>query len=335
MRKYIFALVTFALLGSIAFVLPGTTSSSALDGVAFMKLYHGTENAVLIDIRTPEEYASGHILDALNINFYDENFAQKVSELDVAKTYFIYCRSGSRTHKSLPVFTSGGISRVYELAGGIAGNEQTITLVQDTSVQTVDEYVVDTSDMLANGAFSKAKEAIPSVLTETEIAGLVYMREEEKLAHDIYTVLGEKWGTKIFSNIAMSEQTHTDAVRGLLQAYEISDPVVSNSVGVFTSPQLQNIYTKLLEQGMRSNTDALVVGATVEDLDTFDLDVRMKETVREDILSVYRNLQKGSRNHLRAFTRNLNSLGSTYTPVYISQSSYDAIIAGPQERGRR
>jgi hypothetical protein len=159
------------------------------------------------------------------------------------------------------------------------------------------------------------------------------MREEEKLAKDVYTTLGAKWGMRIFSNIASSEQTHTDAVKALLDRYSIADPAADAAVGVFRSPTIQKLYDDLTTRGLQSRVDALMVGATVEDLDIHDLDVLMGETTKEDIVITYRNLQKGSRNHLRAFIRNISAAGWTYSPQYISRESFDSIVSSPQERG--
>ncbi len=170
------------------------------------------------------------------------------------------------------------------------------------------------------------KKPHPIELSEHEKIGLVQMREEEKLARDVYLTLGSIWGTRIFSNIASSEQIHTDAVKNLLARYAITDPVVDDSLGSFTSPKMKNLYTTLVAQGTLSLKEALVVGATIEDLDIKDLDTFKKETVQSDILSVYNNLQQGSRNHMRAFVKNIQANGGSYTPRYISPQEYDSII---------
>ncbi len=162
------------------------------------------------------------------------------------------------------------------------------------------------------------------------------MREEEKLARDVYTTLGDIWGVKIFSNIASSEETHTNAVKTLLIKYNIQDPVTDDRVGYFTSKTMQGLYDNLVAQGRKSLSDALVVGATVEDLDIKDLQDLIKETSNQDIISVYENLQRGSRNHMRAFVKNMKQTdGGTYTPQYISQSEYMSIINSSQERGQK
>jgi hypothetical protein len=194
------------------------------------------------------------------------------------------------------------------------------------------EYVVDESDMV-NG--NTLIERIPtSTLSENEANGLVRMREEEKLARDIYTTLGAKWGMRVFTNIAASEQTHTDAVKVMLDRYFIADPSIDNTVGVFRAPAIQKLYNDLSAKGSQSLADALYVGAMVEDMDIQSLEVLMKETVKEDILALYSNLQKGSRNHMRAFVKSLAATGTTYSPQYISQDEFTVIMSRPQERGR-
>ena len=108
-------------------------------------------------------------------------------------------------------------------------------------------------------------------LNPAELASLAFMREEEKLARDVYITLFNKWGVKIFTNISNSEQKHMDAILLLLNKYSITDPAGSNAVGVFTNSTLQNFYTQLVAQGNTSVLEAYKVGATIEDLDIFDL----------------------------------------------------------------
>lgn len=194
------------------------------------------------------------------------------------------------------------------------------------------EYVIDESDFVdANELTADIPE---SQLSDEEIAGLIQMREEEKLARDVYRSLGEIWNLKILSNIADSEQTHTDSVKVLLDRYDLDDPVKDDSIGVFTSSTMNDLYTTLVEQGETSSLDALVVGTTIEDLDIYDLAELLLETDNADIITVYNNLQKGSRNHLRAFFDQIERNGGSYSPQYISQEEFDSIISSEQEKGR-
>ena len=193
------------------------------------------------------------------------------------------------------------------------------------------DYVVDKSDILEKGHLIEGI-AVSSV-DEKERVGLILMREEEKLARDVYKTLGEKWDQRIFENIAQSEQSHTDAVKELLDRYEIEDPVKDDAVGSFTSAEMKRLYDELVEQGSGSLVSALEVGAIVEDLDIKDLQELLEQTDNEDIKIVYENLLRGSRNHMRAFVRNMERNGEKYSPQYINQETYQGIIEAQQERG--
>jgi hypothetical protein len=170
-------------------------------------------------------------------------------------------------------------------------------------------------------------------LTSAERTALLLMREEEKLAFDVYTFLHAKWNVRVFENISAAEQTHMDAMKTLLDKYGIPDPIGTAKPGIFKDPNLQKLYNELTKTGSESRTNALGVGATIEDLDIFDLARITKEMTREDIKLVFSNLERGSRNHLRAFVRNLKRSGIDYKPKYISQADFDKIIASPNERG--
>ncbi len=166
-----------------------------------------------------------------------------------------------------------------------------------------------------------------TTLSDDEVAGLTYMREEEKLARDVYLTLYDTWGDIVFSNIARSEQRHTDAVKYLLDLYDIPDPVVDDSVGVFTNPDLQTLYGQLVEQGQQSLEAALQVGATIEEIDILDLEEWLEKTDNANIITVFQNLERGSDHHLRAFVFRLEAVsGETYTPQYLSQEQYGGTL---------
>jgi hypothetical protein len=170
-------------------------------------------------------------------------------------------------------------------------------------------------------------------LNSAELTSLSFMREEEKLARDVYITLYNKWGVNIFTNISSSEQTHMESVLLLLNKYSLTDPVGSNVVGVFSNSILQNLYTQLVAQGNVSILEAYKVGATIEDLDIFDLKNALTTIDNQDIKLVYDMLTKGSRNHMRSFYKNVLNVGGTYTPQYITQAEFDAIINSAMETG--
>ena len=178
---------------------------------------------------------------------------------------------------------------------------------------------------------------ISSTLSEAEADGLIFMREEEKLARDVYLTLYDYWGLPLFQNISQAEQTHTDAVKNRLDNYGIEDPVANDQIGVFTNPDLQSLYDQLIEQGSVSLSEALKVGVAIEEIDILDLEERINQTDKADIQQVYNNLLNGSYNHLRAFVSTLErQTGETYVPQYMSQDAYDTIInSGMANGGQR
>lgn len=168
-------------------------------------------------------------------------------------------------------------------------------------------------------------------LNQLEKNSLLFTREEEKLARDVYVALYQKWGANIFSNINSSEQTHMDAVKLLLDRYTLTDP--AGTPGVFANTNLQSLYSELVRQGEKSLLDAYKVGATIEDLDIYDIEQSIQGIDNKDILLVYASLVKASRNHLRSYYRNIIAAGGSYSPQYISKNQFDSIINSPMETG--
>lgn len=170
-------------------------------------------------------------------------------------------------------------------------------------------------------------------LTQSDIDSLNLMREEEKLARDVYQTLGDRWSLPIFFTIARAEQRHMDRVLSVLNLYEVPDPVADDTVGVFVNPELAGLYETLVDRGSRSLVDGLSVGATIEDLDIKDLTDLIRIGANDHLLFAWQNLAKGSRNHLRAFIAALDAQDAFYQPQYLDQGTFDAILAGEWERG--
>jgi len=194
--------------------------------------------------------------------------------------------------------------------------------------------------MIGNSC-SKEEETAPQVggndtlssveLTQGEKDCLLQMREEEKLARDVYLYAGDLYGMQIFSNISASEQRHMDEVLKLLDTYELDDPA-SQDIGKFNNAEIQNLYNDLTSKCDKSLLDALLVGATIEDLDLFDLETCMANSNKSDILQVYEHLSCGSRNHMRAFTKQIIKNGGSYSPLYITVKQYEDIVNSEQEK---
>lgn len=143
--------------------------------------------------------------------------------------------------------------------------------------------------------------------SESETEQILFLKEEEKLARDVYMTLGTKWDLRVFQNIARSEQVHMDQVDTLLAAYGLTDPAF-NEIGRFQNPLLQHLYDRLTSEGSISLRTALGVGEFIEIIDIKDLEVLIASTDAPLIIGVAERLLAGSINHLAAFNRQLDLL---------------------------
>lgn len=191
-------------------------------------------------------------------------------------------------------------------------------------------YLIISLSALSLFAGSCKKDDQP-VLTEQEKSDLLFLREEEKLARDIYDYCYDVYGVSIFDHISSSEQSHMDQVLTLLNYYNLTDPVTGLNAGEFKDQNLQQVYNEFIQKASVSQNEALQVGATIEDMDIIDIRNFAGHTTKIDILDVYSVLQCGSRNHLRAFTSQITSAGESYTPQYLSEEEYQSIISSDKE----
>ncbi len=160
------------------------------------------------------------------------------------------------------------------------------------------------------------------------------MREEEKLARDVYITLNQIWGIPIFANIVATEQQHMDAVRFLIWRYDLVDPVLDDEpIGEFQNEEFEFLYGMFVMLGATSREHALFVGSFIEDLDIVDLREALGESSAPDVKAVFHNLQKGSRNHLRGFFWNLQDRGVLYYPYFLDYPSFMEIVKTPWEFG--
>jgi hypothetical protein len=170
-------------------------------------------------------------------------------------------------------------------------------------------------------------------LDESGLSILKNISEEEKLARDVYSALYEVWNEKIFYNISLAEDTHMNAVLTLLKTVGSAD-TIPGEPGIFSDPAVQQLYTDLVANGSVSLEEAFKTGALIEEMDIFDLRNAEAEITDENVIIVFDNLMKGSRNHLRAFTKQLTNLGVTYVPVYLTADEYNTITTSAAETGK-
>ena len=183
--------------------------------------------------------------------------------------------------------------------------------------------------LIIGTTYSCEKTETTNQLSASEQDALVFMIEEEKLARDVYTQLGSVWSAHQFQMIKDSEQSHVNAIAAILDSYSLEYDTLP--LGQFHNEDLQQLYNELILLGSDSELAALKVGATIEDLDLVDLQEYANLTQNGTLVSLYDDLMCGSRNHLRAFMKGINNKGGTYTPQYLTQDEFNAILGGDHE----
>lgn len=151
---------------------------------------------------------------------------------------------------------------------------------------------------------------ISGTVTDAETAGLLFMREEEKMARDVYAYLYEKYKLPVFKNITSSENIHMSAVLRLITGFNITDNSTNNP-GEYTNTHITELYNQLIEMGNISVIDALKVGVLIEETDIADLKKELSVIENASVKTVYSNLLAGSNAHLKAFIWNLKVRGVT------------------------
>jgi len=197
-------------------------------------------------------------------------------------------------------------------------------LAESTETVSDGSEVSDQAAAEEYGPGEETHQATIAALSDTELStseleGIAFMREEEKLARDVYIQLADLWNMNIFSNISRSEDTHMEAVKTLIDLFGFEDPVQDNEVGVFTDPILQDLHDELMVSGSISLADALLVGGAIEEIDILDLQKYLNETSNSAVISI---------NHLNSFVRNYErQTGETYQPQFLSQEEYQELIS--------
>lgn len=148
----------------------------------------------------------------------------------------------------------------------------------------------------------------PGELSAEEEASLIFMRQEEKLLRDVYTVFSQTWEIKIFDQFKQAEQRHMDAIERLLNKYSITDPVTSDEIGVFDDPQFQQKFNDYTAQGIISISEAMSAAQTMEQ-EAIEVIINYLLYVdNSDIFKVYTNLKTASEVHLTSINSHTISL---------------------------
>lgn len=216
-----------------------------------------------------------------------------------------------KTRKPETLIAVSVIAIVFSACSGTINNvEDTIAYANTEKSTEIATNPVDYCDFTAE-------------LNEAEITGLVEMREEEKLAHDVYLYFYDSFEHVVFKNIAASEAQHTSSVLRLINGYDLENPA-SPDAGQFVNQKFVDLYSSLTTAG--NLIEALKAGALIEETDIADLKIHLEETEVVTLRTVYGHLLNASEIHLKAFTRILTQMGETYTPVVLSEEEFQEII---------
>jgi hypothetical protein len=194
-----------------------------------------------------------------------------------------------------------------------------------TNAET-DELLASIESELKDGIIPGCiNQGDPGTVTESEIAGLMEMREEEKLAHDVYVKFYSLYKIPVFNNIPKSETAHQKAVLYLIDLFKLKDPSKPKE-GEFSNSVYAELYPKLIKQGSVSAAEALKASAFIEEHDIDDLMKLLEKTQNTNIKRVYTNLLTASKIHLKAFTNVLAvRYKETYKPSILPESLYNEI----------
>ncbi|MCX6278241.1 MAG: DUF2202 domain-containing protein [Bacteroidetes bacterium] len=238
----------------------------------------------------------------------------------------------ARKNFAIGMFLLMGVSFILLSLNGCTKKTTSVPASADSQYKdAILNYTI--ADTSLTGCLSCVDSLPFESLNASESEALVIMREEEFLAHDVYLTLSQLYTKPIFRNITLSEQRHTDAIKSLINKYSLVDPAANHVTGIFTNQDLQTLYNSLVTLGSGSLLNGLVVGATIEDLDIKDLKDHLLTIDNQDIACVFNNLMRGSRNHLRSFYANIKFTGGAYTPQYLTQEDFDAIVNSKHETG--
>lgn len=165
-------------------------------------------------------------------------------------------------------------------------------------------------------------------LNQDEIRDLRYTREEQKMALDLYQEFYMLYEHHVFDQVASSEENNMEKVRNLLDVYGLVDPItgIRELRGKFNNPTIQQHYDHFYALGIQSRTDALKVGAQVEEQDISHLQVQLSRTDNPLLQRTYEQLLKDSQKHLQAFVRNLEMEGQDYQATILSEERLKELL---------
>lgn len=119
MKKTLMLMMALTLVVSACAESQTATATGLVDSARAEELIETVGDLVVLDVRTPEEFAAGALPGAILIDINDPSFTSEVSELDTTQPYLVYCRSGNRSATAVEIMEDLGFSEIYELADGV------------------------------------------------------------------------------------------------------------------------------------------------------------------------------------------------------------------------
>lgn len=161
------------------------------------------------------------------------------------------------------------------------------------------------------------------------------MYEEEKLSYDLYTEFFNRWGLNVFDQVRESEAIHMQRIKELMDTKDIPQGtgIAGGDKGVYESKEVQSLYDQYTVLGYISDITALETAALMEESDIANLRSRIKSQSDERTVKIFSQMERASRNHLRAFVKSLKLSGIDYRPAVLTQAEYDLIINNVTEKG--
>lgn len=144
--------ISFLIVSMLFFVSCNSQNAvQVLNPTAFNQKLAETKDAIVLDVRTPEEYAEGFIANARNINFNSNNFETEIAKLDKSKTYYVYCLSGKRSASAASYMRANGFKNVINLEGGIlAWQNNNLPLVTQSTAPVADKVSMEEYNKMIN-----------------------------------------------------------------------------------------------------------------------------------------------------------------------------------------
>lgn len=175
---------------------------------------------------------------------------------------------------------------------------------------------------------------VTAPLSADEIEFLFAIREDEKVARDLYTSFSALYPASVqIAKIKTAEDSHIACIEAVLDYYEISYPAMT-ATGVFEDAERQALYNDLVDKSA-TLLETFGTMAVIEEETVLAYKSVQSEITNENISLVVANMIKASSNHLKAAVRQITALGGSYTPSYLSAEEFDAIINSSFQNGNK